>query len=460
MPDSKTNAFDPETERLLAEAREREKRAFSRPERLTYWVSGLLFGVASLALLLGLGTVRAMPQGWVVALLVVSYALASRLEFEVGSTFAIPTELVLIEMLFLLPPAQVPLWVVAGGLLSQLPEYLLRVIPLERSLIVIGSSWFALGPALVFRLFESPQPAMDGRTLGVLVLAVASQFALDLATSAGREWFALRVPPRQTVSGMALVFTIDAVLAPIGLLAAIAARDGRTALLLPLPLLFMIALTTRERHKRIDQALELSSAYRGTAFLLGDVVEADDAYTGAHSRDVLELVLAVADELKVDARQRLNAEFAALLHDVGKIKVPAEIINKAGPLTAEERAIVNMHTIEGQRLLERVGGRLAEVGRVVRSCHERWDGDGYPDGLSGDEIPLVARIVSCCDAFSAMTTHRSYRSALTPAEAILELRANAGTQFDPNVVATLLGLLGSERAPERTADLGGVPVLS
>ena len=460
MPDSKTSAFDPETERLLAEARERERRAFSRPERLTYWASGVAFAAASLGLLLALGTTRAMPQGWVVALLVVSYALASRLEFEVGSTLAIPTELVLVEMLFLLPPAQVPLWVVAGGLLSQAPEYLLRVIPLERSLIVIGSSWFALGPAIVFRLFHAPTPAMSVRTLAVLALALGSQLVLDLVTSAGREWLALRVPPRQTVSGMALVFTIDAVLAPIGLLAAIAARDGRSALLLPLPLLFVIALTTRERQKRVDQALELSSAYRGTAFLLGDVVEADDAYTGAHSRDVLALVLAVADELKVDARQRLNAEFAALLHDVGKIKVPATIINKPGPLTPEERAIMNMHTIEGQRLLERVGGRLAEVGRVVRSCHERWDGRGYPDGLAGGEIPLVARIVSCCDAFSAMTTHRAYRRALTHDEAVLELNANAGTQFDPHVVATLLGLLASERAPERTADLGGLPVLS
>src|SRR5581483_5951237 len=126
----------------------------------------------------------------------------------------------------------------------------------------------------------------------------------------------------------------------------IAATQWKTALLLPLPLLFLIALTTRERQQRVDQALELSSAYRGTAFLLGDVVEADDAYTGAHSRDVLDLVLAVADTLKVGPRERLNAEFAALLHDIGKIKIPAEIINKPGPLSPEERAIMNTHTIE------------------------------------------------------------------------------------------------------------------
>jgi HD-GYP domain-containing protein (c-di-GMP phosphodiesterase class II) len=450
MPDTKSQAFDPETERLLTEARERARHAFSRRERVTYWVSAVGFAAAALALLLGPATARDLPQNWVVALLVVSYALASRLEFEVGSTLAIPTELVLVEMLFLLPPQQVPLWVLAGALLGKLPEYVSGVIPVERALILAGSSWFALGPALVFLLFGAPSPQMTGRTLGVVALALASQFLLDAATSASREWSALRVPPRQTVSGMGLIFTIDLVVGSIGFLAAIAATQGKTALLLPLPILFAIGLTARERQKRVDQALELSSAYRGTAFLLGDVVEADDAYTGAHSRDVLDLVLAVADALKVDPRERLNAEFAALLHDIGKIKVPAEIINKPGPLSSEERAIMNMHTIEGQRLLERVGGRLAEVGRIVRSCHEHWDGRGYPDGLVGEEVPLVARIVSCCDAFSAMTTDRSYRAALSVEAATAELVRHRGSQFDPQVVNALLSVLQSDHAPERS----------
>jgi HD-GYP domain-containing protein (c-di-GMP phosphodiesterase class II) len=183
--------------------------------------------------------------------------------------------------------------------------------------------------------------------------------------------------------------------------------------------------------------LELGHAYRGTAFLLGDVVEADDAYTGSHSRDVVGLVLAVADELGLDARERRDAEFTALLHDVGKIRIPPEIIGKPGPLTSDERAVIETHTIEGERMLDRVGGLLAEVGRLVRSCHEHWDGRGYPDGLAGEQIPRVARIVCCCDAFSAITADRPYRSARTPAEALEELRRCAGTQFDPDVVAAL-----------------------
>jgi putative nucleotidyltransferase with HDIG domain len=167
------------------------------------------------------------------------------------------------------------------------------------------------------------------------------------------------------------------------------------------------------------------------------VVEADDAYTGSHSRGVVELSLGVAERLGLDSRQRRNTEFAALLHDVGKIAVPKEIINKPGPLDEDEWKIMHRHTIEGEEMLNRVGGVLAEVGRIVRSSHEHFDGSGYPDGLAGDEIPIEARIVTCCDAYSAMTTTRSYRKAMPVAKAIAELRSCAGTQFDPEVAAAL-----------------------
>jgi HD-GYP domain-containing protein (c-di-GMP phosphodiesterase class II) len=127
----------------------------------------------------------------------------------------------------------------------------------------------------------------------------------------------------------------------------------------------------------------------------------------------------------------------ALLHDVGKIRIPSEIINKPGKLDDAERAIIETHTIEGEEMLERVGGLLGHVGRLVRSCHEHWDGNGYPDRLAGEAIPLVARIVCACDAFSAMTTDRPYRAARTEAEAVEEMVRCAGTQFDPDVVAAL-----------------------
>jgi len=131
------------------------------------------------------------------------------------------------------------------------------------------------------------------------------------------------------------------------------------------------------------------------------------------------------------------------MHDVGKVRVPSSIINKPGPLTSEERAVMERHTIEGERLLLRIGGLLGEIGRVVRSCHERWNGNGHPDGLPGERIPLLAGIVFCCDAHNAMTSDRSYRKALSQEGAIAELRAGSGTQLDPQVVDALIAALSA-----------------
>jgi HD-GYP domain-containing protein (c-di-GMP phosphodiesterase class II) len=117
------------------------------------------------------------------------------------------------------------------------------------------------------------------------------------------------------------------------------------------------------------------------------------------------------------------------------------IINKAGPLDPEERAVSETHTIEGEAMLKKVGGLLGEIGHVVRSCHERWDGTGYPDRLAGEAIPLVARIVCCTDAFSAMTTTRPYREARLVAEAVAALRRCSGTHFDPAVVEVVAAVV-------------------
>jgi HD-GYP domain-containing protein (c-di-GMP phosphodiesterase class II) len=143
-------------------------------------------------------------------------------------------------------------------------------------------------------------------------------------------------------------------------------------------------------------------------------------------------------------------EFAALLHDVGKIRVPKQILDKPAALTPAERQLIEQHTIWGEQMLSGVGGMLADVGRVVRSCHERWDGTGYPDRLAGTAIPVPARIVCACDAFSAMTTDRPYRRAVSAHEALEELYRCAGTQFDPQVVRALTCIL--ERRPPGSAN--------
>jgi putative nucleotidyltransferase with HDIG domain len=225
---------------------------------------------------------------------------------------------------------------------------------------------------------------------------------------------------------------------------AFAAYDAPYRTLLALPLIALFAVFSQEREVNIQTALQLSSAYRGTALLLGDVLEDKDAYTASHSHGVVALSLMVADRMGLDPAAKRRVEFGALLHDIGKIAVPAEIINKPGPLDDNEWEVMKLHTVEGQTMLDRVGGVLADVGRVVRSSHEHWNGSGYPDGLSEYQIPVEARIVTCCDAFSAMTTTRSYRKAMSLEAAREELIANSGTQFDPRVVDTLLDVISQE----------------
>jgi HD-GYP domain-containing protein (c-di-GMP phosphodiesterase class II) len=199
----------------------------------------------------------------------------------------------------------------------------------------------------------------------------------------------------------------------------------------------LLWLLARERRQRLDFGLALSTAYRGTATLLGYVVEADDQYTGAHSRDVVDLSRSAAALLGLGAAERRAVEFVAMLHDVGKIFVPKEILNKPGELDAYEWQVIRSHTIQGERILKQVGGALARIAGYVRSTHERFDGHGYPDGLAGEAIPVESRVVSVCDAFSAMTTDRPYRAALPIDAALEELRDCAGTQFDPQVVIAL-----------------------
>ena len=138
----------------------------------------------------------------------------------------------------------------------------------------------------------------------------------------------------------------------------------------------------------------------------------------------------VGRELGLDATQLKRVELGALFHDIGKIGIPASILMKPGPLTVEERSMIEQHPELGERILAPID-QLEAVRPVVRACHERYDGLGYPDGLTGEEIPLEARIIFACDAFHAMTTDRPYREALPVEEAFRRLVGAAGTQFDP-----------------------------
>ncbi len=372
---------------------------------------------------------------------VAAYAIASRVEVEFPGFVVVPTEAIFVVMWFVLPVRVLPLAVCGAMLLGRLPDVLSRRVPPDRLALTVASCWFSVGPALVLYIAGTQMPQWRGAP--VFLAALAAQFVFDFVSTFALTRAVVPLSVRSHLRSVTLAYGFDLVLAPLGLLAAFPAYRHPEALLLLMPVVLLVARIGHERAEKNDKVLELKNAYQGTSYLLGDMIEADDAYTGSHSRDVVELVLAVSARLGLDSDAQRLAEFTALLHDVGKIRIPSEVINKPGPLDEEERALMNTHTVLGQEMLERAGGLLGEVGPLVRSCHEHWDGNGYPDGLAGDEIPLVARIVCACDAWSAMTADRSYRRALSHEAAVDELRTCAGTQFDSWVVDALLAVLSS-----------------
>src|SRR5581483_7874676 len=275
--------LDPEADTLLAESRERRPLGLARSERFASILTGGSFLAAAAAFAVVVDSSR-HPSPATILLLLATYAVAAKVEFEIGAGFAVPTELVLVPMIFLVPIDQVPLLVAAGLVIGELTLRRSRREHLERLIVVPGNAWHAVGPALVLAVAGERSPSWSA--IPVLLAALAAQMAFDYASSALREWIAFRLRPLSQLRFMGWVWMVDAALAPIGLAVAFAAPNGVRAAVLVLPLVGLLAVFARQRRVGIDRALELSHAYRGTAFLLGDVVEADDSYTGAHCRDV------------------------------------------------------------------------------------------------------------------------------------------------------------------------------
>jgi GAF domain-containing protein len=176
---------------------------------------------------------------------------------------------------------------------------------------------------------------------------------------------------------------------------------------------------------------------------LAAAMDLRDQRTADHSEDVVRLAREVGEKLALDRPALVELEFAARLHDVGKIRVPDAILNKPGPLNPQEREVMRCHPAWGAETLTGVPG-LEVVATIVRFHHERWDGEGYPDRIAGSCIPLASRIISVCDSFGAMTCDRPYRKAMPAEKAVGELRASAGTQFDPAVVDAFCETLAAQ----------------
>ena len=180
--------------------------------------------------------------------------------------------------------------------------------------------------------------------------------------------------------------------------------------------------------------------YGETLASLSNALEAKDASTGRHTEEVVRLAVAAATELGLDFDAVRSVELGAVLHDIGKVRVPESILNKPGPLTESEWAIMKTHPEVGEHILRPIHS-LKAILPIVRHHHERWDGTGYPDGLAGRAIPLGARIVAACDAYQAMSEDRPYRRALGETDARRELERGIGTHFDADCVAALLRAL-------------------
>jgi putative nucleotidyltransferase with HDIG domain len=403
-------------------------------ERLVAGAFAVIFLLAAAAIALMVPSNRPVDPV-ALALLVLLLAVARRVRFEIGNNEACADQLAFIPMLVLAPLAFVPLLTAAAYVLARAPDLFRRRVHPDRWLYYLGDATQSLGPVVVLAALAPGH--LDGGHAWVYGLAFLAQCACTTLLVIGNDYFVHRSSPVESFWLMALGCRIDALLTPIAYVVAAIGEQDVLAVLVVFPVLWLLAVFSSERRERYAAALELNQAYRGTVMVLSDVVEAEDNYTASHCRSVVELASAVADELGLDHRAQQELEIAALLHDVGKITIPNEILNKPSKLTDEEFDLMKTHTVEGQALLDRVGGRLARVGEIVRSCHERWDGHGYPDGLGGEEIPVAARIVFCCDAYSAMTTDRPYRKAMSREAALEELRANSGTQFEPRVVKAM-----------------------
>jgi putative nucleotidyltransferase with HDIG domain len=426
---------------LLAETFQREGSSLTAPELRAGLLANVGFFAAVLALLL-----TRPPGAFALAPAAISLVVliaAMRVRFDTPFGFTVPIQLGFVPLLFSLPVSLVPVAVMIAIGVARLPDIVRGQAPVSRLLKVPVNSWFAIGPACVFAVANvAPEHASAVLLAGALV----AQFSVDFAVSS-LLYSTIRGATLASQLRETWVYGVDAALSGVALAVANDAHAHPAVALSLLPLLGLFALFAHERHHRLESLVELNNAYRGTALVLGDVVEADDGYTGLHSKGVVGLALDVADQMGLNAERRRNLEFAALLHDVGKIAIPKQIINKPGRLNPEEWTIIKTHSVEGQKMLERVGGFMREVGRIVRSHHERWDGGGYPDGLAGEAIPLEARIIGCCDSWNAMRTNRPYRNALSQEVAVAELLGNSGSQFDPHVVSALLAIVAPEVTP-------------
>jgi hypothetical protein len=226
-----------------------------------------------------------------------------------------------------------------------------------------------------------------------------------------------------------------------GVLAVVSSERGRPFGASQLELLTDLAELAASSLEERDLLVRAETIITAGIDVLARAVDMRDDYTGRHSGQVGELARKVGERLDMPPHEVVVLECAARLHDVGKLGVPDTILQKPGPLSGAEWAIMRRHPEWGAEMVSSVPG-LERLGLLVGSHHERWDGTGYPEGLAGEAIPLASRVISACDAYEAMVSRRPYRAPLRVRTALAELVAGAGSQFDPSVVAAVEAEVG------------------
>jgi GAF domain-containing protein len=284
------------------------------------------------------------------------------------------------------------------------------------------------------------EPALPGTARLKAGETVMGRVGVDVSAPAGLEY------PADNVAVLAPVMYDGALLGSIVALRLHGPEFGGDELTLLQGIAGQAALALRAL--RLYE--EAEAGFMATIESLVQAVEASDPASSGHAQAVVELAERVARRLGLDGTAVRDVGYAAALHDVGKIGIPAEVLRKTGPLNAAEQAAMRRHPEIGARILDPIP-RMQSVAEIVRASHERVDGSGYPHGLQGEEIPRAARIIAVCDAFHAMVAGRLYRPGLSIEQAVGELRRHTGTQFDAEVVEAFVEVLGEQTQPEFAA---------
>lgn len=322
------------------------------------------------------------------------------------------------------------------------------------SIVCMAGGFFGL----IVASYELPKRAF----LLPLLIGVAMQLVLVVHYEQIIAGFFLLLPAlycvlffwndKPVLIGVTALITLTFILEPV-----LVGGDAVVArIVMTTPIFLGLVLATGYLGHEAAQMNRNRGRFESTISSLLVALQERDGYTAEHSEETVDLALAVGGKLKINSVERSILADVALLHDIGKIGIPNEILNKTEGLDEHEWEFMKRHPEIGERIVAPVPG-FADVAKAIRHEHERWDGAGYPDGLIGEQIPLASRIVLVCDAFHAMITDRPYRKAIGMARARAELETHAGSQFDPDVVVALLAVLDEDGLPETVGRAAWTP---